>query len=283
MALAGVAAATALVENVAYAGNPLSFTNAAVQPKRLAYRLLADSNLDWGQNRDRLEQWLAERDWRVVRVDPVHILPGRNVIGVNTLAGVGHFEQHRWVREHLQPQGHLGHTWLWYDVDNKTFNRFLYDTRRRAPDPVSEALCPDSLDYQLRPSDSETPFSLHRPPEPDETWIVCVRVRRDTDLRLRVERGSVAAGTFVAPGRCRATEVAQGEEAWWRLEPGAHALCLVTQPNRRPYLPYRLDARILVRGWSVRLDVRPLTRAPTLPPPAAPIPRSSFPPRPREG
>lgn len=282
-ALAGVVAAVALVENAVYAGNPLSFTNAAVQPKRLAYRLVADSNLDWGQRRDALSELLAERDWNAVHVDPLHILPGRNVIGVNAVAGLGDFEQHRWVREHLEPGGHLGHTWLWYEVGGETFNRFLYDTRRRASDALSEELCPPSLDYERRPSDSETPLSLRRSPHPDQTWIVCVRVRRDTDFRLRVRQGSLAAGAFVAPGACVATGVVQGQEWWWRLEPGPHALCLVAQPNRRPYLPYRLEATMLVHGWGVLLDVRPLTPAPTPPPQEATSPRSSSPPRPREG
>jgi 4-amino-4-deoxy-L-arabinose transferase-like glycosyltransferase len=281
--LAGAVALSALAENAAYLGNPLSFTNVAVQPKRLAYRLLADSNVDWGQNRDRLDGWLAERDWNAVRIDPVHILPGRNVIGLNVLAGTGDFEQHAWVREHLEPRGHLGHTWLWYDVDNDTFNRFLYQARRRAPDALSAELCPASLEYELRPSDSETPFSIHRAPQPDQTSIVCLVVRRDTDFRLRVTEGSIAAGTFVAPGRCRTDAVAEGQEWWWRLDPGTHALCLVAQPNRRAFLPYRMDATMLVHGWSVRLSVRPLTPGPTPPPPAAPSPRSSSPPRPREG
>ena len=281
--LAAIVVVAAVAENVAYLGNPLSFTNVAVQPKRLAYRLLADSNIDWGQNRERLRELLAARDWNVVRVDPVHILPGRNVIDLNALAGVGDFEQHAWVREHLSPGGHLGHTWLWYDVDPDTFNRFLYDARRRVSGPMDEALCPPSLDYALRPSDTETPFALRRAPQPDETWIACVVARRDTDLGLRVSDGAIAAGSFAAPGTCRTDLVNEGQEIWWRLEPGTHALCLVAQPNRRASLPFNLESQWLVRGWGVRLHVRPFTPGPTPPPPEGTIPRSSSPPRPPGG
>lgn len=280
---AALVAAFAIAENAAYAGNPLSFTNAAVQPKRLAYRLIADSNIDWGQNRERLGQWLAARDWNVVRVDPVHILPGRNVIDLNALAGVGDFEQHAWTREHLTPRGHLGHTWLWYDVDGETFNRFLYEARRRVPDALASALCPSSLDYALRASDTDTPFSIRQSPPPDQTWIACVVVRRDTDVGFRVSEGGIGVGTFKAAGACDTKDVTEGQEVWWRLEPGPHALCLVAQPNRRAWLPYRTDAVWMVRGWSVRLDVRPVTPAPTPPPPAATTPRSSSLPRPPAG
>jgi 4-amino-4-deoxy-L-arabinose transferase-like glycosyltransferase len=271
----------AIAENLAYLGNPLSFTNVAVQPKRFAYRLLADSNIDWGQNRERLPKWLEERDWRAARVDPIHLLPGRNVLGLNALAGVFGFEQHRWVREHLEPGGHLGHTYLWYLVDDDTFNRFLYETRRLEPDPFAASVCPDSLEYTLQRSGSEAPFALHRMPRPDETSVACVIARRDTDVGFRVTKGSADVGVLVAPGQCRAQTVSEGQEVWWRLEPGTHALCLVTQPNRRTWLPYATEGAWRVRGWSVRLAIRPLIPEPTPPPPEATSPRSSSPPRPR--
>ena len=113
--------------------------------------------LDWGQNRERLAGWLAEREWNAARVDPVHLLPGRNVIDLNAFAGVFEFEQYRWVREHLEPGGHLGHTYLWYLVDDDTFNRFLYDSRRLFPDPFASTVCPDSLAYSVQPNGSEVP------------------------------------------------------------------------------------------------------------------------------
>ena len=279
-AMAGALVVTALAENAAYLGNPLSFTNAAVQPKRLAYLLLADSNIDWGQNRERIDDWLAAREWNAARVDPVHILPGRNVIDLNLVAGVGDFEQYRWLREHLRPGGHLGHTWLWYWIDDDTFNRFLYDARRRAPDPFAGTVCPASLDYTRQSNGGETPFSLFRMPRPDETWIACAEVRRDTDVGFRVAKGAADVGVFVAPGVCRAEGVREGQETWWRLEPGTHALCLVTQPYQRPWLPYHLQGSWRVRGWSVRLAVRPLIPESTPPPPGATSPRSSSPPRP---
>ena len=274
---------SALAENLAYLGNPLSFTNVAVQPKRLAYRLLADSNIDWGQNREWLADWLREREWNAARIDPVHVLPGRNVIDLNALAGVFDFEQHRWVREHIEPGGHLGHTYLWYLVDDETFNRFLYDTRRLRPDPFAATVCPESLDYALQPNGSEAPFSLRRMPRPDETSVACVVARRDTDVAFGITKGAADVGVLVAPGQCRAQAVNEGQEVWWRLEPGTHALCVVTQPYRRTWLPYALDGAWRVRGWSVRLAVRPLTPEPTPPPPEAPSPRSSSPPRPPGG
>ena len=272
---------SAVAENAAYLGNPLSFTNVAVQPKRDAYRWIADSNIDWGQNRERIQDWLAERDWNAARVDPVHLLPGRNVIGLNALTGVFGFERYRWVREHLEPGGHLGHTYLWYLVDGETFNRFLYDTRRLVPEAFAPTVCPDSLEYTVQPNGTEVPFVLRRMPRPNETSVGCVVARRDTDVGFKVTRGAAEVGVLVAPGVCRAEAVSEGQEVWWRLEPGTHALCVVTQPYRRASLPYLLEGSWRVRGWSARIAVRPLTPEPTPPPPEATSPRSSSPPRPR--
>lgn len=283
VALGVLVVASAVAETAPYAGDPLAFTNALVQPKRLAYRWLADSNIDWGQNRERLGSLLDERDWKGVWVDPVHIVPGRNVVDLNLVAGVADPEPYRWVRENLEPRGHLAHTWLWYDVDADAFNRFLYHARRHVPGPLDAALCPLTLDYALRARDTDTPFAIRRAPVDDETWVACVVVKRDTDVGLRVLEGGVAAGTFTAGDACRTDTVAKGQEAWWRLEPGVHALCVVAPPNRRRFLPYNFESAWMVRGWGVRLSVRPLIPETTPPPPEATSPRSSSPPRPRAG
>jgi hypothetical protein len=128
MALLGVA------EMLPYVGNPLSFTNLLVWPKRDAYRFVADSNIDWGQNRDRIEGWLAARGVAVSRLDPLHVLAGPNVLGVNAVAGVFDAERYRWVRENLRPLDHLGHTYLLYDVSEEDLLRSLDAQRRSTSD-----------------------------------------------------------------------------------------------------------------------------------------------------
>src|SRR5262249_15544005 len=157
-----------------------------------------------------LPGWLAERGWTSAHVEPVHILAGRNVLDLNALAGVFDFEQHAWVREHLEPSGTIARTWLWYDVDDETFNRFLYETRRHAPDAVSNGLCPESLDYDLRPAGSETRFAIHRRPRQDETWVACVVARKDSDVGFRVHDGAVGAGVMTTVEDCAAQPLLEG-------------------------------------------------------------------------
>src|SRR6185503_15041172 len=118
--------AVALAEGAWYAGNPLSFTSAAVWPKRLVFRLISDSNVDWGQNRNKIAGWLVREAPQGV-LDPVHVVPGHNTFSLNALAGVWDFEQHRWLREHASPRGHFGHTYLWFQVDDELYSRFLQE------------------------------------------------------------------------------------------------------------------------------------------------------------
>jgi hypothetical protein len=121
----GAVVLVAVLENALYWGNPLSFSNAAVWPKRSAYTLMADSNLDWGQNRDKIGGWLEQNGIEEARLDPSELLPGTNVLSVNVLTGVkGGFERHRWLRENVAPARELGHTYLWFELDAGLYERF---------------------------------------------------------------------------------------------------------------------------------------------------------------
>ncbi len=281
--LAAAAFVVGAAENLLYLGNPLSFTNAAVQPKAMVYRLIADSNVDWGQNRTRIERWLRERRLTYTHLDPVHLLPGHDTIDLNQLAGIWDFERYRWVREHLRPVGHLGHTYLLYEVDDATWRRFLEEDRRRAATALDGELCPDGLDYVRAPTGSKLPFALRDSPPAGQVWAVCVDAPEGLDLDLRVLAGALGAGRFTAPGVCDADLLVAGQEVWWQLDPGRHALCLLPPANRRTWLPYRLEARWLVVGRHAALNARALLPGPTPPPPGATSPRSSSPPRPPGG
>jgi hypothetical protein len=257
-AILALVVAVSVAENVAYLGNPLAFTNAAVQPKRLAFRLLADSNIDWGQNREKVPDWLAAHGIRASRLDPVHLLAGTNVFSVNVLAGVFDFEQHRFVRAHAQPLEHWGHTYLRFDIDSETFERFMDEERRIAPAAGAGVLCPQELDYEAKPPGGQLPFVREVAPEPDHVWVACVKSERGVDLGLRMGEGRLRFGRFTAERRCQAALLQDEQVAWQRLLPGTHALCAVEVPNRRAFLPYRVEAALIVRGQAAALHLRPL-------------------------
>jgi hypothetical protein len=279
-----MAGAVALSENAVFVGNPLSFTNAAVWPKRRAFRLAADSNLDWGQNRDKIEGWLEAAKAAPSRLEPPHFVPGYNAFGVNTLAGVWDFERHRFLREHAEPAGHYGHTYLWFDVDDELFNRFMDEERRLTAAAGAAETCAD-VAYDAVAAGSQAPFSSPDSSGSGRSWLVCVSLRKLADLGLRSEQGQVRIGRGVNGGPCAGEVVGAGQAVWYRLEPGVHTFCAAEVPSRRPWIPHGFDARWIVRGHGVaigRREVEPL-RGPTPPPPAGSSPRSSSPPPGPEG
>ncbi len=251
--------AASLAEGLAYLGNPISFSNSLVWPKRDAYRLMADSNLDWGQNDDDLTVLLARHGLSRATLNPLHLLPGRNTLRVNDVAGVADFEQHRWLREHVEPTDVLGHTYLRFDIDAATFSRFMDEARSVDPEG---ALCPDTEALAPTAAGSRVPVELSAPPDPSRMWIWCVAADKGADVGLRSLEGHARFGPR-GPDGCRWETVEQGQVSWWRLKPGRHALCLDDIPNRRPWLPYRFEGVLIVRGRAVGLGLRERTTAET--------------------
>jgi 4-amino-4-deoxy-L-arabinose transferase-like glycosyltransferase len=100
----------------------LSYFNELVLDRKKSYRILADSNIDWGQCRWYLERY--ERDHPEAIVEPDAPVAGRIVVGVNLLTGIvrslkGHPvgpEKYRWLRDHFQPIDHVAHCYLVFDV-----------------------------------------------------------------------------------------------------------------------------------------------------------------------
>jgi len=216
----------ALLENGMYFGNPLAFTNAGVWPKRQAFRLVADSNLDWGQNDEKIEAWLDQHPGSRTRFDPPHLLPGRNTFSVNEVAGVSDFERHRFLREHADPAGHFHHTHLWFDVNDDLFDRFMDKERRLAPSAEGERVCPASLTSErLSPGAQATVF-LPGLPRTMKSWLVCVATAEGTDFGLRSLHGQLHLGPYREGLPCEGGDVvAAGQEVWHRLDAGVHAFC----------------------------------------------------------
>jgi hypothetical protein len=105
------AAASAL----SYYPHFLSYFNEFVPDRKLAYRHLADSNLDWRGNEWYLKEYVRRHPG--VIVDPRKPQAGRIVVPVNALVGVNRNpEEYRWLREHFTPVDHIAYSFLVYEV-----------------------------------------------------------------------------------------------------------------------------------------------------------------------
>ena len=108
----------AAMSALSYYPHFISYFNEFVPDRKLAYRHLADSNLDWRGNEWYLTEYVRRHPG--VIVDPRKPQAGRIIVPVNALVGVNRSpEEYRWLREHFTPVDHVAYSYLVYDVPNE--------------------------------------------------------------------------------------------------------------------------------------------------------------------
>ncbi len=116
LANVGLAGAIAflVVSALSYYPHFLSYFNELVWDRKHAYRILADSNIDWGQDGWYLEQY--RRTHPEALIEPARPTAGTIVVSVNKLTGIGDPEQFRWLRESFQPRERVAYSYLVFQV-----------------------------------------------------------------------------------------------------------------------------------------------------------------------
>jgi hypothetical protein len=129
----GIAALGAflVVSTLSYFPHWLAYFNELVPDRRLAYRILADSNLDWGQAGEEFERYYARHPELVV--DPEEITAGRVAVGASSLVGVTAKPQtYAWLRENFTPNETVAYAVLIFDISQEEAAR----VRAGADSPV---------------------------------------------------------------------------------------------------------------------------------------------------
>ena len=95
----------------------LTYFNELVRDKTQTYKYLADSNIDWGQNRNELERYLAlHPDAVYIDADP-QVRDGTLVLRINKLVGIlGDPNRYAWLRENFEPVDTLAYNYLIYEI-----------------------------------------------------------------------------------------------------------------------------------------------------------------------
>ncbi len=103
-----------IASTLSYHPHYLSYFNELVPDRKLAYRILADSNLDWGQN----EEYLALHP-EVVK-NPRRPVAGRIAVEVNLVTGAAirarNYPWYAALREQFEPIDHVAYSYLVYDI-----------------------------------------------------------------------------------------------------------------------------------------------------------------------
>lgn len=95
----------------------LSYVNELILDRSRIYEVLADSNVDWGQNRYYLEEYLRAHEGERIWVNPGGPVRGQVIVDINRLVGVSLSPSvYRWLRDGHRPVGHIAYSWLIYDT-----------------------------------------------------------------------------------------------------------------------------------------------------------------------
>jgi len=112
--LSGLSFVYLVVSTLSYFPYYLPYFNEIVWNRSYAYKFLADSNLDWGQGRQALEQYLASNP--NVSYPTKYVRTGRFIVSVNDLVGIKDPEVYAWLRENFEPVGHVAYSNLIFEI-----------------------------------------------------------------------------------------------------------------------------------------------------------------------
>lgn len=126
----GVAALAAylVISVLSYYPHYLCYFNELVWDRKQSYKILADSNLRWGQNGWYLQQYLDSHPEAILF--PRGPRTGRLVVGANRLVGIFHPEEYRWLRDNFEPVDHVAYSFLVYEISREELEKFRKEKKR---------------------------------------------------------------------------------------------------------------------------------------------------------
>lgn len=94
----------------------IPYTNEFMLNKKMAYRVMADSNLDYKQSEGRLQQWLDAKKGVYAPETPQ---AGTFIISVNDLTGVVETKNYKWLFDNFKPTAHLAFCYLIFEISEQ--------------------------------------------------------------------------------------------------------------------------------------------------------------------
>lgn len=212
------------IEFAPFSGEPLSFSNFWIYPKKSVYLYLADSNIEWAQNRGRLWEEIKLRKLTNVPHDGSHVLPGWNLISVNMLSGVFYNrEQFRWVRDNLVPEEMIANTSLLFYLSDRVFNSYLQAERTvRATDKIRESCINATSTINLTKDGEIAELNLIK--ADSKRSVVCLNTPGG-NLQIFQPSSPGEFGFYLSDGVCSTETIVDKKDLWVYLEPGVQRVC----------------------------------------------------------
>jgi len=110
-----------IISLLSYYPHYLSYFNELVWNRTMAYKYLVNSNLDWGQNKNYLHQYMKTHPGTIF--EPSKIVSGQIIVSANDLVGIDDPLRFSWLRENFNPTGTVAYSYLIYDVSQQDLER----------------------------------------------------------------------------------------------------------------------------------------------------------------
>jgi hypothetical protein len=111
------------ISTLSYAPHFMSYFNELMPDRKMAYKILADSNVDMGGSEYWLQRFVEQHPEAIV--EPEGPVAGTIVVGVNVFTGIiGGPERYAWIRDWLDgPSGHVAYSYLVFEVSPEDLQR----------------------------------------------------------------------------------------------------------------------------------------------------------------
>jgi Dolichyl-phosphate-mannose-protein mannosyltransferase len=107
----------------------LSYFNELVWDRKYAYKYLADSNLDWGQGKYYLQDYMAAHPGAAYAPDKV--MGGQLIVSADDLVGVtgaSNPDKYKWLRDNFQPARAIAYEYLVFDISSQALQQLCATT-----------------------------------------------------------------------------------------------------------------------------------------------------------
>jgi hypothetical protein len=113
-----------VVSSLSFYPHFLSYTTELVPDRKMIYRYMADSNVDWGQNAYYVHDYMQRHDGENIFLRPEGPVAGTVIVNINDLVGVNVSPgRYAWLRENFLPKEHIAYSWLVFRVTEEDLER----------------------------------------------------------------------------------------------------------------------------------------------------------------
>lgn len=117
-----------LVSVISYFPNYVPYFNEIVSDRRFAYKILADSNLDWGQADGFASDYVTRHPETLIELEQP--AAGKILVSANDLVGItSDPETYQWLRDNFIPIGTVAYAYLLYDISPQQIEQILNPIR----------------------------------------------------------------------------------------------------------------------------------------------------------